>query len=450
MPFDPSVIGSIGDSAPDVAGSIGRAYKLKDMVTSNEMNALELSEKRRDVANRQKLETVLRGVDWSSPESRMDAVSKVAKNVGGVEAMKLSSEISAMERDQLAVKQKKLEIQSKLDQMPIDKLKMYTERVDAFMSPMTGVVEQYDDLIAKGAPPSQAIKAVQPAYVSALVSMQQSGIFNTPEDAQQFQKLGAQFDPSKIKNMLSQSREMRKELADADKRRQQTSLEERRLSLEERRTAAIEKKTDAAGFAPDEKDLLGSMALLGISIPSGRSAAQLKASLRGMLDANPGKSGAEIAQMVKEGKIAFNVENKERTTAAGIAGRVAVGENELLAFAPPALAISEKVPRGKFKPFNQLVQIGEANLSDPDLKELYGRTKAILNAYDVVTARGGTDKEKRAENRKVLETADSPEAYRRALETIIDEAKKAKSSARDAERGDKPAGDKTQDPLGIR
>lgn len=189
-----------------------------------------------------------------------------------------------------------------------------------------------------------------------------------------------------------------------------------------------------ASFATGDSELLASLAQRGVSLPQGlRSKEQMAATLKGLREKNAGLTPDEIAEKVAAGQIGFGAEKKETSTAAGIAGKTSVGENELIDFIPKALDASARVPRGSFVPFNKLVQLGEKNISDPDLKELYGRTQAILNAYDIVAARGGTDMEKRRHNREMLETADSAATYARAAAVIEDEARIAKKAARKSE-----------------
>lgn len=203
----------------------------------------------------------------------------------------------------------------------------------------------------------------------------------------------------------------------------------------------VDKAVEAnAGFGGKTGELMASLAAKGITVPAGfRSKAQQKALFDGLIAKYPDKSADEIADQIGAGQIAFGAEKKETQTAAGIAGRVIVGESELEEFREPALAASNALPRGSFVPFNELQQKGEAALSDPRLKSLYQWTNAVLNAYDVVAARGGTDKDKRAENRKNLETADSPETYATALNVMMKEVAGAKKAAKRAEGRDNPA-----------
>lgn len=197
----------------------------------------------------------------------------------------------------------------------------------------------------------------------------------------------------------------------------------------------VTKATSGAGFTPEMGDLLGAFALRGVSLPAGlRSKDQMAKTLQGLIDKYPDKSVDQIAEEVAKGQIEFGAQKKETQTAAAIVGKTEVGENELIEFAPQALEASKKVPRGSFLPYNKLIQLGDTNISDGNLKELKSWTNTILNAYDVVAARGGTDKEKRAENRENLITADSPETYQRALNVLMKEAEGAKRAAVKATR----------------
>lgn len=197
----------------------------------------------------------------------------------------------------------------------------------------------------------------------------------------------------------------------------------------------VSKAAPGATFTPEMGDLLGSLAARGVALPAGlRSKEQMGKTLQGLIDKYPDKTSDQIADEIAKGQIEFGAQKKETQTAAGIVGKTEVGENELIEFAPQALEASKKVPRGNFVPYNQLIQMGDRNISDPNLKELKSWTNTILNAYDVVAARGGTDKDKRAENRENLITADSPETYERALNVMMKEAEGAKRAAVKATR----------------
>jgi len=198
--------------------------------------------------------------------------------------------------------------------------------------------------------------------------------------------------------------------------------------------AAIRTRALSAGYTPEAQQLDAALADAGVPLQGGsRSGPAYFARLDAIMKAHPGESAQQVAQGIKTGKISAAEALKEGTTAAGIVGRTAVGENEIAAMAPSAIRASEALPRGQWVPANKAIQAVQAGSSNVQLKELAQRTNAILNAYDVVAARGGTDKEKREENRKNLLTADSPAAYKKAIEVMQDEARLAKGAGRQAE-----------------
>jgi hypothetical protein len=209
----------------------------------------------------------------------------------------------------------------------------------------------------------------------------------------------------------------------------------------------------AAGVAPIPKgklpgatfgdnrtsELLASFASKGVALPTGfRSQAQMQATLDGLLAKFPNNTPDEIADMVASGQIDFGAAKKETTTAAAQAGRVAMATNELNTFAPLVLQASAKVPRGSFVPINKLLQMGEGSISDPNLRQLKIGINSMLNAYDQLAARGGTDMNKRAEAHSLLGSADSPEALAAAIDMFQKEASAAGQAAAEATKYRKP------------
>ena len=192
-------------------------------------------------------------------------------------------------------------------------------------------------------------------------------------------------------------------------------------------------RAEKPGFTPQMSELMAELAMRGVTIPAGyRSRDQQIAAYSGAIATNPGKSMAEIAELIKIGQIEFGAQKKETTTAAGVAGRVAIAVNEFETMGDLALAASAAVPRGSFMPISKLMQITDKNLSDPALRDLKIKTTSIMNAYDVMAARGGTDKEKRLDARNLLLSADSPEVYARAIKAFREEGAAAQLAAEKA------------------
>lgn len=183
-------------------------------------------------------------------------------------------------------------------------------------------------------------------------------------------------------------------------------------------------------FTPDEGNLMGALAERGVSLPAGmRSKAQQKTLYQGILARNPGKSPDDIADLIKKGQIELGAQKKETQTAAGVAGKVEVAQNEMEEFIPLVREAAEKVPRGNFIPVSRLLQMADTSISDPNLKVLKGRINALMNAYDMLAARGGSDVGKRQEAHALLTSADGPEALNAQLDSFALEGAAAHRAA---------------------
>lgn len=110
-------------------------------------------------------------------------------------------------------------------------------------------------------------------------------------------------------NSLDLFKLQRQILDSADQKR----IEIERLAETKRHNEATEGKGAIGG---DVGALLAAMAEKGVSLPAGRSKDQMRATLQGLMDRNPGKSPDEIAQLVKDGKLDMKVAETEATTGA--------------------------------------------------------------------------------------------------------------------------------------
>jgi hypothetical protein len=161
------------------------------------------------------------------------------------------------------------------------------------------------------------------------------------------------------------------------------------------------KKDTPAGarvsFSGQRSDLLAALASKGVSLPAGlRSQSQMAATIDGLLAKYPQNTPDEIADRIATGQIDFGAAKKETQISAGQAGKVAVAVNELSTFGDQVLEASKAVPRGSFIPLNKLMQMTDAQISDPALINYKVKMQSLNNAYDTLAARGGTDADKRA------------------------------------------------------
>jgi hypothetical protein len=197
---------------------------------------------------------------------------------------------------------------------------------------------------------------------------------------------------------------------------------------------------DRGTFTATSGDLLASLSAKGISLPAGmRSKEQQIATLNGLLRKYPNLSPDEIAENIGNGQINFGSDKKAATVAAGQEGKVSTAVNELSNFGDQALAASAKVPRGSFIPVNKLLQMADTSISDPNLLTLKLKLNALNNAYNVLSARGGTDAESRHHVAQLFSAATGPEGVEALVKGLKEEASGAKAAARQASHVEAPA-----------
>lgn len=144
-----------------------------------------------------------------------------------------------------------------------------------------------------------------------------------------------------------------------------------------------------------------------------------------------GMDGAGIAKAMAQ----FNGLTASARTIGNIGGKVDYGVNELLQSIPLAEKSSHALPRGQFVPITRIEQMIQSGTSNPALKDFAIKTNAVINAYNLVAGRAGTDVQQRHDNANLLRTADSPEAYSAALAAMGMEGRVAQSASRTTMNG---------------
>jgi hypothetical protein len=105
-------------------------------------------------------------------------------------------------------------------------------------------------------------------------------------------------------------------------------------------------------------------------------------------------------------------------TAGHRGGAMASVENTIPALLDNAMDLSHKLGQGKFVPLNQLVQMADSKISDPQLAAFKVAHMAVVSEYQQVISRGGTNVTALKEAMHVLNSATSPEAYDSALNQV--------------------------------
>lgn len=374
--------------------------------------------------------------------------------------------------------------QQREQQISDAQFKRQREYIDAISEEATPLWQKYDGLLKSGTNPEEAARIMQEDWTSA-----RGRLKGLPKDVTD--TIPERFDPAKLQQSITMHDKLR--LADEARKGKKDERDEQRLDLAGRREDALERRVaaseanrpdpNAAGwdvmtdpskkdgegnptpyrfnkrtgeavtfdgqtytpgavakvapggakggaFTPEMGNLMAALGEQGVSLPTGfRSKEQQMTLYQGLLERNQGKSPEEIAKMIKTGQIEFGAQKKETQTAAAVAGRVEVAQNEIDEFVPLVQKSALDVPRGKFVPLTKLMQMADQNISDPNLRALKININSLLNAYDMLASRGGTDVEKRKEVRSLLTSADSPEVLESALKQFQFEAAAAHRAA---------------------
>lgn len=100
-----------------------------------------------------------------------------------------------------------------------------------------------------------------------------------------------------------------------------------------------------------------------------------------------------------------------------------VAEKAMEESLPIALAASKEVPRTQWRALTELIQKGETQINDPKLKQFLIATDTAAKDYArTINPSGQTREGDIAYARKLISTADSPEAYEAALQQLKVEA----------------------------
>lgn len=143
----------------------------------------------------------------------------------------------------------------------------------------------------------------------------------------------------------------------------------------------------------------------------------------------------DIADIETRARMELTGEAQRLRSANVMMARVEWAEKEIERLAPLAKSINHRVMgRIGFLPFNQLWEQGLNTIQDPDMAQFASITNTIMNAYNVLSARGGTDMNVRERNLTMLSTTSDPEVYDAKLDIMINEIQAAKMAGLDTTR----------------
>jgi hypothetical protein len=426
MAFDPSVIGSIGDTQADIPGSIGKAMQLRDMSDRNQLNTLQLNAAKEEAGDSAKVKNILKGSDYTTPQG-------LAKTAAAVNRVSPKAAMDLMKQGQ--------QYQSGQVQQQLDQYTLAEKRQDLIVSTLDSVIAEARQLKNSGGSDLDVNALITQRMPGALQQLRSTklpdGAPALPDDQLKMVS-GQPFTLATLEGYEAKSKQgqaqikARLEQFKADTQAKAEATKEKGESEHERHDLAMEAagKAKAAGFSDTEADLLAALADKNVSLPAGlRSQTQIKSTVDGLLRKHPEMSPDEIAEGIKSGKLKLAAETKGAQTAGTQIGKVALSANELEIFGDQTVEASKGVPRGKFVPWNELRQMTLTKDSDPALLRFKTKMQALENAYNQLAARSGTDVDKRAHIHELFNSANSDAAVQTLVKSLKEEAVGARDAA---------------------
>jgi hypothetical protein len=461
MAIDTQGLASIGEMGGfDPVGAQAKALSIKDMMDRQQLSKLQVGQAKSDSATNTKVQELLKGegVDYSNPEGVMRTAEKLNK----------ISPKAALEFQTQAQKYSSGKVQAQVDQY-----ELLDHQQGLIVSAIDPIVAQAREMKNKGTDDMTVNAFIAQQLPGALSQLQNTKLPNgqsalSPEVIKQVQeatkngpiglstlegfetksKQGQAQIRARLEQMKADTTVKKEEEGERHNREMERQGGQRVGQGQERIDITRQKAEEAhKTFGGENGDLAAELAIRGVSLPAGfRSKSQQVELLEGLRRNNKDLSLPELAEKIASGQLSFANAKVEGRAAAGVAGKVTYAEHEIEQTIPLLREASANLPRGQFVPWNKLQQMGQAADSDPKLKEFKAYMTSLSNAYDMLSARGGTDAEKRAHNRELFNTADSPEALEGVLKAVQNEAQASGRAADESMRDAANRNRSTKDP----
>lgn len=437
MAFDPSVIGDIGASGPDVVGSIQKGFQLKDMVDTNQLNQLKLNSAKTDASDQAKAKSILSSSNLSTEKGLAEASEKLTRAGLPERAMELSKYGQSVASGQLDQQVKQLQI--------------YEQSQGAVVGVIDPIVRQADSMRQSGKADAMIQAYIQAQTPLALQQLQEAGL--PPQSLQGIMKQlqGGPISYDKLKSFEASSKQgqdqIKTRLAElqantAEKKESETERHNKRM--EEEGQDRIDKPAAGAPSSTDmgqkTTSLLASLTSIGASLPQGmRSRAVLQQTLEGLITKYPDLSPDEIAQKIKTGQIDMGVSKTEGSVLGRREAAILPVEKSITkpgGFLDQAESAVKAVDLPKLKAAGRFETWTKDQNSDPDLTRYKAAVAELRAEYSIVLSKGGqvTDAA-RHEAEKVIPDLITPEQFKSIRKTVQQGIESSKSGVEESIKG---------------
>ena len=195
--FDPSVIGSISESAPDIAGSVARGYSLADLVDTEQSRRLQLNQQRQDISDREKARDILKTSQYDTPAGVTRTAEKLNQAGLSDEAAQFMKTMQSLQAEKGELTKQQYEILG--------------AKNDIIGGATAGLVGQFDQLIQQGTSPALAQAIMQPRYQQAIQQLAQTKLPDGSaalgsQDLQQIEQ-NPTFNPQFLRTIADRSKQ---------------------------------------------------------------------------------------------------------------------------------------------------------------------------------------------------------------------------------------------------
>lgn len=428
--FDPSIISAISNSTPDTGANMERGMNIKALFDQSQLNSLHVKEEKRSSKEREQVDSILKGSDYSSPEGLAATAQKVNK-VSPRSAMDLMKQGQAYQSGQV--------------QQQMDQLELAGKRQDLIVSAIDPLVAQARDMKTKGSSDLE-IKAFltqqMPQALEQLRGMKMSdGKPALPDDILKMATSvpGGYTLPTleAWENKTKQGQQMVKQRleqfkADTTARgHDETERHNKAMETNATRRETRMERDPKGNLTPEAVDLAAQRLINGeaardvlANFGRGKQGGQDIAAVQNRfatLAKDQGLTADEIAlrQQEMRGSARAELALGERE------GKIAPRVQEAKQFAKLALAASENVPRGDWKMMSQVQQWISDQASGKALGKFQAANVSLINAYAAAIGGGQIHQHDQEVGAKLLSTANGKENYQAKVEQLITETETA-------------------------